>query len=55
MYGNRSIYLKLKDITDGNIIWNKYIKLLANDYYESYNKIKEVTDKKSILEFWHTG
>lgn len=52
MYGNRSIYLKLKDITDGNIIWNKYIKLLANDYYESYNKIKEVTDKKSIFEFW---
>ena len=31
MYGKRSIYLKLKDITDGNIIWNKYIKLLAND------------------------
>ena len=52
MYGNRSMYLKLKDITDGNIIWNKYIKLLANDYYESYNKIKEVTDKKSIFEFW---
>lgn len=52
MYENRSIYLKLKDITDGNIIWNKYIKLLANDYYESYNKIKEVTDKKSIFEFW---
>ena len=52
MYGNRSIYLKLKDYTDGNIIWNKYIKLLANDYYESYNKIKEISDKKSIFEFW---
>ena len=52
MYGNRSIYLKLKDYTDCNIIWNKYIKLLANDYYESYNKIKEISDKKSIFEFW---
>lgn len=52
MYGNRSIYLKLKDFTDGNVIWNKYIKLLANDYYESYNKIKEINDKKSIFEFW---
>ena len=52
MYGNRSIYLKLKNFSDGNIIWNKYIKLLANDYYESYNKIKEVSEKKSIFEFW---
>lgn len=52
MYENRSIYLKLKDFSDENAIWNKYIKLLANDYYESYNKIKEVNDKKSIFEFW---
>ena len=52
MYGNRSIYLKLKVLSDENSIWNKYIKLLANDYYESYNKIKEINDKKSIFEFW---
>lgn len=52
MYGNRSVYLKLKDFSDGNAIWNKFIKLLANDYYESYNKIKEVNDKKSVFEFW---
>lgn len=52
MYENRSIFLKLKDFSYENVIWNKYIKLLANDYYETYNKIKEINDKKSIFEFW---
>ena len=52
MYKNRSICLKLKDLTTKNSIWSKYVKLLSNDYYEDYNKIKDIDDKKSIFEFW---
>lgn len=52
MYENRSIYLKLKEESDKNFIWKKYIKLLSNDYYETYNKIKALEDKKSTFEFW---
>lgn len=52
MYRKRSINLNLKTIIGKNSVWKKYIKLLSNDYFEAYNKIKNIDEKKSIFEFW---
>lgn len=50
---DRSIWNKLKDNIDikENLIWKKYVKLLAFDFY-SNNSIKELDQRKSVFEFW---
>lgn len=52
-FENRSIWNRLNDINSikGNIIWKKYIKLLAFDFY-SNNSIKDLSQRKSVFEFW---
>ena len=52
MFLIRSINLKIKNAVGENDTWNKYIKLLANDYFQAYNKLKNENEKKSVFEFW---
>lgn len=49
----RSIWSNLKQNEEiaNNKYWQKYVKLLAQDYY-SNNTIKDLPKRKSIFEFW---
>lgn len=53
LYSERSIWniLSYDENIKGNKNWRKYIKLLANDYY-SNDKIKDISERRSIFEFW---
>ena len=53
LFDNRNIWTRIsndENIRD-NFYWKKYVKLLAHDYY-SNNSIKNITERKSIFEFW---
>ncbi|MCK4359766.1 MAG: DEAD/DEAH box helicase [Candidatus Cloacimonetes bacterium] len=53
LFTERAIWdnLKKNDIIRNSNYWQKYVKLLAYDYY-SNNSIKEISERKSIFEFW---
>lgn len=51
IYKERSIGLNVLNRIGTNPIWNKYVKLLANDYYLS-NKVKPLNERVSKFEFW---
>ncbi len=53
LFDNRNIWNKISSNEDvkNNYYWKKYVKLLVHDYY-SNNSIKEITERKSIFEFW---
>lgn len=53
LFNERSIYLNLRNQM-GSLMdyqWEKYVRLLAYDYYEKYN-IKLIENRNSIFEFW---
>ncbi|WP_394903522.1 DEAD/DEAH box helicase [Clostridium butyricum] len=54
MYTERSIRNNLRKYIDvENPIWNKYVKLLAFDFYDNYS-VKKIENRISIFEFWQS-
>jgi len=53
LFTERSIWNNLKEDDDiaNSAQWQKYVKLLAYDYYAN-NSIKSIQDRKSIFELW---
>ncbi|XHR97420.1 DEAD/DEAH box helicase [Mucilaginibacter sp. UC70_90] len=53
LYLDRSVWRNLNDIghIKGNAIWNKYIRLLANDVYDGQG-IKSIDKRRSKFELW---
>lgn len=53
LFNDRGVWnnLKTEDNIANSLQWQKYVKLLAYDYYAN-NSIKSIKDRKSIFELW---